>query len=268
MKKIFIAVMVLMLACNTSRHLQNPYNAPSPQNIAITGKLFTSLYQQQAAEYRALCFQAYNIAHVRVDESLKSPAQKPKAIVTDIDETLLDNSAYELHQTLQNKDYEAPSWYDWTSRSAADTVPGGLSFLQYAASKGIEVFYVTNREERERAGTLLNLQKFHFPNADNAHLLVKQTTSSKEARRQEVASTHEIILLLGDNLADFSYLFDRKTTDERLKNTNLTAEEFGKKFIILPNPVYGDWESSMYKYNYTLTNPQKDSLIKTYPKSY
>jgi 5'-nucleotidase (lipoprotein e(P4) family) len=212
--------------------------------------------------------QAYNIARLRLDQSLTHTFNKPRAIVTDIDETILDNSAYEAHQTLQGKDYESATWYQWTDRSAADTVPWAPSFLKYAASKGVEIYYITNREEREKNSTLLNLQKFGLPDADNAHLIPRQNTSSKEARRQQVATTHEIILLLGDNLADFSSLFDKKTMEERSQNTNILSEEFGKKFIVLPNPVYGDWESSLYKYNYNLSPQQKDSVIKSMLKTY
>lgn len=266
MKKFSIVALFVIGACTTSKQINK--TAPLPQNIAVTGKLFASLYQQSASEYRALCLQAFNIARLRVDENLPAMSGKSKAIITDIDETILDNSAYEVHQTLQGKDYESASWYQWTNRAAADTIPGAPSFLKYAASKGITIFYITNRDERERAGTLLNLQKFNLPNTDNAHLILRQGVSSKEARRQQVAATHDIILLLGDNLADFSSLFDKKPIEERERNTNNLAAEFGKKFIVIPNPVYGDWESGVYKYSNTLTMAQKDSVIKNLLKGY
>jgi len=57
-------------------------------------------------------------------------------------------------------------------------------------------------------------------------------------------------------------LFDKKSVDERLKNTNFSASDFGNRFIVLPNPVYGDWETSLYNYNYKLTRIQKDSIIR------
>ena len=135
-------------------------------------------------------------------------------------------------------------------------------------SKGIEIFYVTNRGERERNFTIKNLQKFNFPNADSAHLFPLQTTSSKEERRQKIAASHTIVMLMGDNLGDFSSLFDKKSSDERNQNVNEVAAEFGNRFIILPNPVYGDWESSLYNYNYSLTSFQRDSIIKASLHSY
>lgn len=265
MKKFFIAIVCFIGACSPSRQLTS--NTSLPQNIAINGKIFTSLFQQRAAEYKALCFQAFNIAGYRVDESFQK-AGKPKAIITDVDETILDNSAYDVHQTLQGKDYEVESWTKWIEMSRADTVPGAAAFLRYAASKGITIFYITNRDEKDRKGTLLNLQKFNLPNADNEHLVLKGSVSSKEFRRQQVADNYDVILLLGDNLADFSSMFDKKTMNERERNTNLLSTEFGKKFILIPNPVYGDWESTVYKYSNNLTVSQKDSAIKSVLKGY
>lgn len=266
MKKYVIFITMLVLGCTTAKQQSGP--AISPTNLTAEGKLFTALFQQRAAEYKALCFQAFNIAHIRVDEALLLPQSKPLAIVTDIDETVLDNSPYDVKQSLQGKDYEQKSWEEWTSLSKADTIPGALPFLKYASSKGVKIFYLTNRAEAERKGTLANLVKFGFPDAVNENLILKQTVSSKEARRQKIAETHNIIMLMGDNLADFSALFDKKPADERLKNTYLSATDFGKRFIVLPNPVYGDWEGAVYQYNLKLKAAQKDSVIKSVLKSY
>ena len=192
---------------------------------------------------------------------------KPKAIITDLDETALDNSMQEVHQDLQGKSFDPVEWAKWTAMANADTVPGAFSFFKYAASKNVEVFYITNRDEKDRAGTLQNLLKFGFPNADNAHLLVRQNTSGKEARRQQVMAEHDVILLLGDNLSDFSDLFDKRSTGERLQTVQQLSAQFGNRYIILPNPVYGDWESSIYQYR-QLTTAQKDSAIKSQLRSY
>ena len=238
-------------------------------NNVAGGKLFTSVWMQRAAEYKALCEQAYNIATLRVNEYLQhGNASKPLAIVTDIDETFLDNSPYAVHRALQGKDYTDASWRDWTSRAEADTLCGALDFFKYAAAKGVTVFYITNRGETERLGTLKNLQKFGFPFADSSHLFLMNTTSSKEARRQIVERNSNIILLLGDNLGDFSALFDHKTETERSENVLSNKDEFGKKFIVLPNPNYGDWEGALYHYNYKFTPAQKDSVFKANAQSY
>jgi 5'-nucleotidase (lipoprotein e(P4) family) len=259
--------LIFSVSCTAPQRI-NVSTSANNSSVVTDGKIYTTAYQQRAAEYRALCFQAYNIAHQRVDEILLTKTDKPKVIVTDIDETILDNSAYEVHQTLQGKGYESDAWYEWSAMIKADTVTGSLNFLKYASSKGIEIFYVTNRSERERNFTIKNLQKFNFPDADSAHLFPLKNTSSKEERRQNIAANHTIVMLLGDNLGDFSSLFDKKNTDERNQNVNFAGVEFGKRFIVLPNPVYGDWENSLYNYNYSLTATQKDSVIKASLHSY
>lgn len=265
MKILYWFPLVIITACSATRRATTAV----PSSTTITdGKLFASLFQQQAAEYRALCLQAYNLAHWRLDQQLQKQILRPRAIITDIDETVLDNSPYEIHQVLQGKDYEPSSWYEWTSRGEADTVPGAPTFLKYAASKGVQIFYITNRDERERSGTLQNIRKFNLPDADNDHLVMRQNISSKEDRRKKVMDQYEVLLLIGDNLADFSSAFDKKTVAERAQNTRQLASEFGNRFIIIPNPVYGDWESSLYQYNSKLTLEQKDSIVRSIVKGY
>jgi 5'-nucleotidase (lipoprotein e(P4) family) len=83
-----------------------------------------------------------------------------------------------------------------------------------------------------------------------------------------VAKTHYIILLLGDNLADFSDMFDKKTEAERDRNVQLLAEHFGKRFIVLPNFNYGGWEDAIYENRRDWTPAQKDSLLRSKLKSY
>ena len=236
--------------------------------IATQGKLFASLFQQRSAEYHALCVQAYNIARYRLDQILHNTTTvKPKAIITDLDETVLDNSPAEIHQDLQGKGFDSKEWNKWTAKADADTLPGSFSFFKYAASRNVEIFYISNRDENDRAGTLTNLQKFGFPNADNTHLLLKENTSGKEARRQKVMADHDVLLLLGDNLSDFNELFDKKTVDQRLTTVQQLSAQFGNRYIVLPNPVYGDWENSIYNYR-SLTTAQKDSAIKSQLHSY
>ncbi|MBW8685438.1 5'-nucleotidase, lipoprotein e(P4) family [Chitinophaga rhizophila] len=232
------------------------------------GPAWAALWQQRSSEYKALCFQAYNIARIRLDEQLARTSSRPLAIVTDIDETVLDNSPYTVHTALKGQGYTEKTWAEWTASATADTVPGALSFLQYAAAKGVHIFYISNRAETERTPTLQNLQRWHFPNADNEHLLLKTSGSGKESRRAQVAQTHNIILLMGDNLGDFSELFDKQPVDKRTALTQQAAADFGNKFIVLPNPMYGDWLPALFDFNYKRSATEMDSLLKQQLKDY
>jgi 5'-nucleotidase (lipoprotein e(P4) family) len=257
----------LTLLCFTACKQASNSKLPATDSTSIVnnGKVWTSLYQQRAAEYKALCFQAYNIAKERIDKAVKKHSKIQYAVVTDIDETLLDNSSYDAARALHNLDYDSKAWKQWTAKGIADTVPGAPTFLKYAASKGVNIFYITNRETDERAGTLKNLQSYHLPNADSAHLLLKQisSSSSKESRRQEVLKKYNIILLCGDNLPDFDALYDNNPAEtDRTAATEKLRKEFGSRYIVIPNPTYGDFENALYKFNFNLTDVQKDSIIK------
>lgn len=231
------------------------------QNISFNGKVFSALWQQNAGEFRALCYQAYNFAQIRVDENLKNPSSKPLAIITDIDETFLDNSPYDVEESKKGKNFDPKTWANWTGKGEAKAFPGSLKFFNYAASKNIQVFYISNRDENDRIGTLKNLKDLGFPNADNAHLMLKSTTSDKEDRRLEVLKMYDVILYLGDNLADFSKIFNKKPQDERNELVDQNAANFGKRFIVLPNSGYGDWESAVKDYNSKATSAEKDQII-------
>jgi 5'-nucleotidase (lipoprotein e(P4) family) len=254
------ALLAGMIACKTA---QQQVSRPSSSAVLQPyGPAWAALWQQRSAEYKALCFQAYNIARLRLDEALAHPGIQPPAIVTDIDETVLDNSPYTVYTALKGEVYTEKTWMEWTAKAAADTVPGALSFLQYAASRGVHVFYITNRAESERAATLQNLQRWHFPYADNEHLLLKTTGSGKESRRLQVAQTHQVILLMGDNLSDFAAVFDKQPVDKREQVTQQSTADFGNRFIVLPNPMYGDWLPAMFDYNYKRTPEEMESLLK------
>jgi 5'-nucleotidase (lipoprotein e(P4) family) len=252
-------LLVLFAACSTTKHTAQNNSTSTVNN----GKVWASLWQQRSAEYRALCFQAYNLAKLRLDDALKRTGGKPLAVVSDIDETILDNSPYDAQRAINNQEYEATTWKQWTAKAECDTVAGAPNFFKYAASKGVTVFYITNRDEDERSGTLKNLQRYNMPNADDAHLILKSGSSSKESRRLQVLNQYNIVLLCGDNLADFDKLYDNHPT-QTSRNTVTTQlmQQFGNKYIVLPNPSYGDWEGSLFNFNYKLTPAQRDSIIK------
>lgn len=220
------------------------------------------LWQQHAAEYRALAHQAFTIARVQID-NLPAPqsSTKPWAVVTDIDETVLDNTPYNAKIALLGKEYDKKSWFDWVLQEKAKAVPGALAFFNEVAAKGIEIFYISNRYEAQKQETIENLKLLGFPNADAEHVLLKGSISGKEPRRNAVEKTHQIALLLGDNLSDFSAVFDDRTDGKAHENVEKMRLLFGSKFIVFPNAIYGDWETKeIFDNKYDWTPAQKDSI--------
>ncbi|MCX7697008.1 MAG: 5'-nucleotidase, lipoprotein e(P4) family [Bacteroidales bacterium] len=230
--------------------------------------LMSVLWFQTSGEYKALCYQAYNVARWALDEAIKkNPGKTNLAVVFDIDETLLDNSPYEAKTILEGIKYPE-GWRDWVLQAKAAAIPGAVAFANYARERGVHVFYISNRAEEEREATKQNLLAQGFPFQGEDHLLLKKTTSSKEDRRKQVAASYEIVLLIGDNLIDFSGLYDKKSCEERNQQVVIDQNLFGTKFIVLPNPMYGDWEGCLYNYNYNLKPAEIDSVRKSKLISY
>ncbi len=259
-KRIYATVLVLLLVVIAWLANQLMHE----RSVVNDGKVWSSLYQQQAAEYRALCFQAYNIARERVDAAVKVHTDTPYAVITDIDETLLDNSHYDGLRALQDSDFRQSDWKGWTAKGMADTVPGAPAFFKYAAAKGVAVFYVTNRAAAERKGTLRNLLRYNLPDTGNL-ILQSDKNSSKEARRDVIMHgkhPYKVILLCGDNLPDFDKAYDNKPSlAQRKAATDRLEKLFGDRYIVIPNPEYNDWEGALYQYKYSLPEKEKDKVV-------
>ncbi|MCD4683541.1 MAG: 5'-nucleotidase, lipoprotein e(P4) family [Bacteroidales bacterium] len=257
---VFIGISVsLFQSCKDS----SAFSKQSGEDPALTSSdhlTMAVLYQQTAAEYRALCYQAFNVAKYQLDQNLRIMGlQRQQAVVVDIDETVLDNSPYEAKCILENVSYP-DYWDEWMNASDAEPVPGVLEFLKYAKSKSIEIYYITNRKEKYREQTLKNLKSLGFPNAENKYLMLKTDESSKKGRRDMVSETCKIIMLIGDNLNDFSEVFEKKSIPERFELTDKMKKDFGSRFIVLPNAMYGEWEGALYDYDYSKSETEKSEI--------
>lgn len=227
--------------------------------------LYAVLYQQQAAESRALYYQAFNLARLVFDAH--NPGKKPRCIITDIDETVLDNSPYQAQCILAGFSYPV-RWSEWCLKAKAEALPGSLKFLKHVEKQGAEVFYVTNRKENLRDATIKNLRICGFPYADNKHVLMRNNTSSKEKYRRIIEENYDVVLLLGDNLSDFSGIFDSNSPSCRNRIADSMNVHFGNKFIVFPNAMYGDWEQKFYGEKTDLGIKVKDSLRKSFLKGF
>ncbi len=224
------------------------------------------LYMQKAAEYRALCYQAFNIARLQRDADLdkktvkklpKAERKMPRAIIVDIDETVLDNSPAQARGVRTNTPYNSKDWYMWSNMGKAKAVPGSVEFLNYAVSKGVKVFYISNRDDKnEKQTTIENLKRVGFNDINAENVMLRTTESGKEARRSVVSANYRVLMLVGDNLDDFTSAFEKKSVADRFGETDKAKALWGKKFIVLPNAMYGTWENAIYEYQ-RLTEAQK-----------
>lgn len=262
MKKNIVLLIVLYISIVASA--QDSSQTSVRLNSIEELKLLSTLWQQNAAEYRALCYQAYNTAALRLNTIPRKKFRKENvAIITDLDETVLDNSYEEDQLIKDNKTWNYLSWKQWSDLSKATAVPGAVEFLQHAKQKDASIFYISNRTVGEVASTLINLKKLQLPDADTSHMLFLSTTASKEERRQKVMRNYNVVMLLGDNLNDFMQLFEDKNIADRFAETDKMQDAWGNKFIVLPNPVYGEWENALCNYQHDLTAAQKLNLLRS-----
>ena len=249
--------MGLLILSSCSHRVDQPSQGPIPtSNEQSVGAL---LWFQSSAEARALFYQAYNLARLRLKEELRQGREAPPAVVVDIDETILDNSPHQA-KLVQTGQVFPSFWQEWVDRAEAQPLPGAVEFLRFADSNGVAVFYVSNRDERMLEATMKNLERHNFPQVRPERLLLRTTESSKAERRHRVAEQYAILLLIGDNLNDFSEVFEGQSPEQRASITEQMMDRFGEKFIVLPNPYYGDWENSVFGNRRGLSGAEKNWL--------
>ncbi len=243
MKKIFIFGALVTIAASCCQQ-KNDVEAENQNHL-----LLAAAWYQQSAEMRACYYQAYRMAQLALTENLKNyKGDKHPAVVLDIDETVLDNSPFEARMVADNTPYSDSLWHCWTNRACAIALPGAVEFVNFAKQQGVDVYFISNRADNERNTTLRNLSEAGMP-TDSANLLTiaPGEGSCKDSRRAQVAETHEILLFVGDALGDYSSLFDRRNASLALDVVDSLKADFGTRFIVLPNPMYGEWENAIYR---------------------
>lgn len=261
-------------------------NEPPPAAAAlpevVTGPFHENLnataWMQTAAEYRAAVLQAYALAELRLLEGLADPTwsaaleqiqaggfeQLPPAVVLDLDETVLDNSAYQARLVIDGAEFLSDSWNDWVREARAGLLPGVERFVAAAQARGVAVFWITNRDAIVEAATRANLARLGLPLSDTPDNLLCSGeqpgwSSDKGSRRQHVAASHRIVLQIGDNLGDFmsGVLVDRFA---RQQMVDAWASYWGSRWIMLPNPQYGSWDGALIGYRYGMPWAEKRAL--------
>jgi 5'-nucleotidase (lipoprotein e(P4) family) len=263
MKRLTPALLGLLLAACVAAPSREPV-APGPQTH---DGLNATLWMQGSAEYRATVLGLFRVAREVLDRALDDPEWNalpkqeraadfrhlPLAIIADADETLIDNSAYQARGIRDDIGYSRESFRAWVEERRATAMPGAAEFLRHAAGRGVTVFYITNRDAPEEfAGTLDNLRALGFPVArDGSNLMLRgdprAPAGEKGERRRWVGERYRVLLLLGDNLGDFVDGIDADpATRQALVDRH--RDYWGERWIMLPNPSYGSWESSLIRH--------------------
>ena len=183
-------------------------------------KLHTTLWVRTAPEYRGVTLGIFRAAQDRLDAALKDRRWTaaveqegrfgglPPAVILDVDETVLDNSGYNVRIIALQKSWDSATWSRWVEEARAPAIPGAVEFTRHARRRGVQVFFVTNREAELEPATRRNLEREGFPldpKIDTVYTKGEKPgwTSDKSVRRREIAARYRILLLCGDDLGDF-----------------------------------------------------------------
>jgi len=235
---------------------------PEPSDL-----LLATLWNQRSVEFKGNALTVYALGRIRLDEALAdkswtaAPVEQkgdygnlPPAIILDVDETVLDNSPYQVWMMEANKSFSTKTWNQFCAAQISKAVPGSVEFTQYAASKGVKVFYISNRGIETKKDTKENMEKLGFPMGGNVDTFLMQNEkpdwgSQKGTRRAVIAKDYRILLSFGDNLGDFDDRY-RSSEAERLKVFEEDKAHWGREWLVIANPSYGSFDTAPYGHDF------------------
>src|SRR5438093_12407467 len=150
----WLAILALVVVLGSAA----PVVAQQATDPPASDLLNAVLWMQRSVEYKASALTAFALARIRLDQALADPnwtgAPKeqagayqslPPAVILDIDETILDNSGYQAWMALKGTTFDPKTWNAYVNTVSSLPIPGAVEVTNYAASKGVKVFYDSNR---------------------------------------------------------------------------------------------------------------------------
>lgn len=198
---------------------------------------------RDAAEYQAVVLQTYRAATTRVEQQAASRAPGTWAVVLDADETVINNLQYQIERGRLGLGFTAESWNAWVKRREATPIPGAARFLSRVRALGGRIAIVTNRLGSECPDTEA-VFRAHQLAYDVMLCRPDGTPSDKNPRFNSVergqafglAAPLEVVAIIGDNILDFPGL-----SQAMRAGGEAAFAEFGVRFFLVPNPMYGSW---------------------------
>lgn len=216
------------------------------------------LWMQTSGEYWAACTSTFASARTEFDRALADTActaaleqsgdasRLPPAVILDADETVLDNSIFQAGLTATNTFFTPDKFKAWCAEERAGAVPGAAEFCRYAFEKGATIVILTNRDASVEDATRRNMEKLGFPAHPERVLVIgKSGESDKGPRRKKLCERYRVVLIVGDQLQDFVSIPKGSDAAQRLQLAHDHAARWGRQWIALPNPAYGDWERAL-----------------------
>lgn len=247
--------------------LLSPGVASAQETPPHNDMLLAALWTQRSIEFKGNALTVFALARIRLDEALAdknwtaSPAEQkadyqalPPAVILDIDETLLDNSRYQVWMLKNNQSFSVKTWNQFCAAQVSTAIPGALEFTKYADSKGVKVFYVTNRGAETEKDTRENMAKLGFPMGGNVDTFLMQGEKpewggAKGTRRTVITKDYRVLLNIGDNFGDFDDRY-RTSEAERAKAFEADMAYWGRQWLVIANPTYGSFDTAPYGHDF------------------
>jgi 5'-nucleotidase (lipoprotein e(P4) family) len=243
-------VLLALLAAMLFGCVSAPSNTEPATDEVVHGALH---WGRNSAEHRALYEQTFRLAAEHLDELAQKYEPGTWAVSADADETLIDNSQFEIEIRKKGDSYNQENWDDWVRREAAPATPGAVEFARHVKNAGGYLAVVTNRRTGHCAPTAENLRRegivFDI-------VLCRTDDGEKEPRwdaiangtasqwpeaqpgQNPIAGPVTIVMWLGDNIGDFP------DHDQEIRRQEDPILEYGDRYFVFPNPVYGSWEAN------------------------
>ncbi len=236
-RSLAVLTLVLIAACASTPSVNTAATAPS------VGALPRELHWfRNSAEYRAVTLGTFRAAEARITEVARTLEPGTWAVVLDVDETTLDNSEHQRRVAVSGVVRNDSIWYSWVRERAAPAIPGAVEFTNAVRRLGGRVALVSNRDDVVCDATRENVRAVGI--AADVVLCRVNRVSDKTPRFNAIEAgtagigAARIVMWLGDNIMDFPRLTQASRTDPS------AYDPFGTRYFMLPNPLYGSWESN------------------------
>ena len=228
---------------------------------------------KNSADYKAITRQTYaaatrDLARFVDDKTWSAMPEQtaaenlPPAVILDVDETVINNVSFQLvfERPFTDRQLEM-----WDRQHVAEPVPGVVEFIAAARDAGVAVFFMTNRpcekypdEDAacpQKQTVIEGIRELGIPVEPEFVMLALERpewTGEKLVRRELIARDYRVIMLIGDDFADFVACArdsfyppctEPATRASRLADLDRYGHFWGNGWYILPGPMHGSWTS-------------------------
>jgi len=235
-KYILYTACLLFYSCSFVFEIDASNKEQIEQNQETNIKLPNDIrWVTNSSEYQILCEQTYINAWDHLSQVLDA-ANNQSAIIMDLDETVLDNSKYQIDLTKKGESYNPESWSLWVNKKEAELVPGAKEFIDKVRSTNVRIIFLSNRMAKNELPTIENMKALNIYGKDDIFLLRIDKPDKKDIRRAEVFNGTGRMTEIGA-MEVLAYFGDARHDFPDPNNEHV----FGKNMFMFPNPMYGKW---------------------------